>query len=121
MGATGPRAKRGDEYVGERSLFTEDAERSDRLALVGLAAEGGEPLPSGAHVVETAGTARRSVGFATSSYHSPALGRPIALGMLVSGRERLGEAVTLYHLGRTLRGTVTAPCALDPEGARLNA
>ncbi|MFD1378858.1 2Fe-2S iron-sulfur cluster-binding protein [Fodinicurvata halophila] len=43
LGMSGPRNKRTNEYVGKRSLFTEEAERSDRPALVGLKVEGDTP------------------------------------------------------------------------------
>src|SRR5690606_32190819 len=43
LGLTGPREKRGDDYIGRRSLFTEDASRPDRKQLVGLVVPQGEP------------------------------------------------------------------------------
>ena len=55
LGITGPRDKRQAEYVGKRSLFTENALRPDRQHFVGLAAAGAEPLPLGAHGVDRAG------------------------------------------------------------------
>jgi sarcosine oxidase subunit alpha len=118
LGWGGPRERRRDEYFGRRSLFTPEAMRPDRRQLVGLSVAGAEPLPTGAHVV-TAGETRRSLGFVTSSYFSPALGRPIALAMIEGGRDRIGERVPLFHLGRMLEADVTAPCAFDPEGGRL--
>ena len=121
LGFTAARDRRQDEYVRKRSLFTAEAMRPDRPALVGLSAAGPDPLPPGAHVVESVGGARRSIGFVTSSYASPTLGTSVALAMLAGGRDRIGDEVTLYHLGRTLRATVTAPCALDPDGERLGA
>jgi sarcosine oxidase subunit alpha len=115
-----PREKRADEYFGKRSLFTPEARREDRRQLVGLAVEpGAAPLPTGAHLIPAEG-ARRSLGFVTSSYASPALGSPIALGLLERGRERMGESVGVFHLGETRLAIVCAPCALDPEGARLH-
>lgn len=69
----------------------------------------------------TTGPKPRSVGFVTSSYFSPTLNRPIALALLERGSDRMGERVTLRHMGQTATATVSAPCALDPEGERLNA
>ncbi len=115
LGVGGPREKRKSEYVGRRSLFTPAANDPGRRHFVGLASSA--PLPTGAHVVENG----RSQGFVTSSYVSPTLGRPIALGLVARGRERVGEAVELFHLGQRLRATICAPCFLDPEGARLHA
>ena len=121
LGVTGPRDKRRDEYVGKRSLFTANALRDDRPQFVGLTVAGPAPLPTGAHAVETRGGKRRSIGFVTSSYFSPTLGRPIALGLVERGLTRQGETIELYHLGQILRATISPPCAFDPAGRRLNA
>lgn len=121
LGMSGPRNKRTSEYVGKRSLFTEVAERRDRPALVGLSIEGDIPLATGAHAVENGQKGLRSLGFVTSSYWSPTLARPIALALVESGRQRLGEEIEIYHLGERRRATVTSPCVFDPEGDRLHA
>jgi sarcosine oxidase, subunit alpha len=93
-----------------------------RKQLVGLSVAAGEaPLPTGAHVASGAGRARQSQGYVTSSYFSPTLGRPIALGLIDAGLSRMGETVSTYHLGAERRATITNPVALDPEGARLHA
>jgi sarcosine oxidase subunit alpha len=120
LGITGPRDKRQAEYVGKRSLFTDNALRSDRQHFVGLAAAGAEPLPLGAHGVDRAGGRARSIGFVTSSYYSPTLERPIALGLIERGQERLGETIEFVHFGRRLSATICPPCFLDPAGDRLN-
>jgi len=121
LGITAPRDKRQTEFVGKRSLFTENARREDRPQFVGLTSTDGALLPTGAHGVETSGAKRRSIGFVTSSYRSPTLGRPIALGLIEHGLGRMGEEIELYHLGRTMRATISPVCAFDPDGSRLNA
>jgi sarcosine oxidase, subunit alpha len=122
LGVTGPRESRADEYIGKRSLFMPIANEARRKQVVGLSVASGEtPLPTGAHVTHGAGSARRSQGYVTSSYFSPTLGRPIALGLVEAGLSRMGETVRLYHLSAERRATITAPVALDPEGARLHA
>ncbi|MBS9721938.1 (2Fe-2S)-binding protein [Tianweitania sp. BSSL-BM11] len=121
LGITGPMNKRQNEYVGRRSLFTDNAQRADRQQLVGLTVEGQTMLPVGTHGVETVNNTRRSIGFVTSSYESPTLNRPIALGLIERGMERKGEMIDLVHLGQVFRAEITDPCAFDPEGARLNA
>ena len=121
LGITGPRDKRKGEFVGKRSLFTENAVREDRPQGVGLTApDGAPPLPTGTHAIETAGGRRRSIGFVTSSYISPSLGRPIALALVERGLSRMGEEIEFFHLGRTMRATIAPVCAFDPEGARIN-
>ena len=122
LGVNGPREKRKTEFVGRRSLFTEDAERSDRKQLVGLAvAEGEPPLATGAHAIDRSDGHKRSIGFVTSSYHSPTLGRAIALALIERGAQRHGETVELYHLGVLRQAILVPPCAFDPEGERLHA
>ncbi len=120
LGVTGPRDKRTGEFVGKRSLFTQNARRADRRQLVGLSVEGAKLLPTGAHAIEVVDGRRRSLGFVTSSYFSPNLRRPIALGLIERGSSRIGETIDIYFLGRMSRATITPPCAFDPEGARLN-
>jgi sarcosine oxidase subunit alpha len=121
LGITGPRERRKDEFVGKRSLFTENAMREDRQQGVGLiVADGEPPLPTGAHAVETTGGTRRSIGFVTSSYPSPSLARPVALALIERGLSRLGETIELIHLGTTRRATIAPVCAFDPEGTRIN-
>ncbi|MBN9243228.1 MAG: sarcosine oxidase subunit alpha family protein [Mesorhizobium sp.] len=121
LGVDGPRRKRVTEFVGRRSLFTEEGMRADRKQLVGLSvAEGEAPLGTGAHGIERTGGAKRSLGYVTSSYFSPTLGRPIALGLIEAGASRHGEVIDIQHLGMLRRATITAPCALDPAGDRLN-
>ena len=117
LGATGPRDSRTDEYIGKRSLFMPVATDPRRKQLVGLSVADREaPLPTGAHVVEGAGRARRSQGYVTSSYMSPTLGRPVALGLVEDGMSRMGETVGVYHLGSQRRATIAPAVALDPEG-----
>ena len=121
LGVTAPRDRRKGEFVGKRSLFTENAARQDRPQGVGLTvADGQAPLPTGAHAVQTANGKRRSIGFVTSSYMSPSLGRPVALGLVERGLSRLGEEIELFHLGRTMKAKIAPVCAFDPEGARIN-
>ncbi|MFN3545944.1 MAG: sarcosine oxidase subunit alpha family protein [Mesorhizobium sp.] len=121
LGIAGPRDRRKDEFVGKRSLFTDNALREDRQQGVGLiVADGEQPLPTGAHAVEMRSGARRSIGFVTSSYASPTLGRPVALALIERGLSRLGETIDLVHLGATRRATIAPVCAFDPEGARIN-
>ncbi len=122
LGIAGPREQRKDEYIGKRSLFTPVANDKGRKQLVGLSCAPGEPpLPTGAHVVEGRGKARRSLGYVTSSYASPSLGAPVGLGLVENGLARMGETVGVYHLGAERRATIGSPVALDPEGKRLHA
>jgi sarcosine oxidase subunit alpha len=122
LGVSGPRQQRNDEYIGRRSLFLPAAEDRERKQLVGLDVGAGEaPLPTGAHVVEGLGKNRRSRGYVTSSYFSPTLGRPVALGLVADGASRIGQTLGVYHLGAERRVRIARLVALDPEGKRLHA
>ena len=122
LGLKGPRDSRQDEYIGKRSLFMPVATDERRKQLVGLSVAAGEAaLPTGAHVATGQGRARRSLGYVTSSYASPSLGRPVALGLVEGGLSRIGEPVGVYHLGAERRATIAPAVALDPEGKRLHA
>jgi sarcosine oxidase, subunit alpha len=121
IGMGGPRDKRRDTYVGDRSLFTPFARRNARRQLIGIAGAGDQPIPVGAHPVVQANGKLRSIGYVTSSCWSPALGHPVALGLIEDGRKRLGEELQLEHLGTRYTGKLVEPCFLDPAGARLHA
>ncbi|MFO1406589.1 MAG: 2Fe-2S iron-sulfur cluster-binding protein [Steroidobacteraceae bacterium] len=121
LGITGPRDARQDAYVGDRSLSLPAARRPGRRQFVGVAAEGDEPIPVGAHAVVRHDGRWRSAGFVTSSGPSFALGRPVALALVEDGRSKLGETFEFEHLGLRMCGTLVAPCVLDPDGARLHA
>ncbi len=121
IGMGGPRDKRSGPYVGDRSLFTPFARRNGRRQLVGIATTGEQPIPVGAHPVAQANGQPRSIGYVTSSCWSPALGHPIALGLVEDGRTRFGEELQFEHLGKRYAGTLVESCFLDPTGARLHA
>ena len=127
LGFGGPREKRKDGYVGDRALFTEDAMRNDRRQLVGLRALDNRVLPPGSHAVVAHGSGRRSIGFVTSTAMSPALGHPVALGLVENGRARIGEVLDIESYGYKRTGgsrhqaEIVDPCAYDRQGARLNA
>jgi sarcosine oxidase, subunit alpha len=124
LGMPGPLRSKKEDFVGKRSLLTPDATRPDRRQLVGLLPQDPRFVPAvGAHAIVREGGGMRSIGWITTSWPSPALGRSIALGMIERGRTLAAEkaSVELYHLGETSRAVVTAPCFLDPEGKRLHA
>ena len=122
LGLTAPLTKKAAEFIGRRSLLSDEAQRPDRKQFVGLeVVDGGPPLASGAHGVETVDGRVRSLGYVTSSHFSPTLGRPIALGLIERGAGRYGETIEIRHLGKIRRARLVAPCALDPEGTRLDA
>jgi sarcosine oxidase subunit alpha len=119
LGMAGGIARKASDFVGRRSLMRPEALRDDRHQLVGILPDNPhQPLRAGAHVVAAADG--RSEGYVTSACWSPALGRPIGLGMLRRGRARTGERIVLLDEGRRRDARVVAPCFVDPAGANLH-
>ncbi|MEM8789071.1 MAG: 2Fe-2S iron-sulfur cluster-binding protein [Pseudomonadota bacterium] len=122
LGFDAPRRKKTTAFLGDRSLHTETAAMEGRKQLVGLSvARGKPPLAVGAHVLADGGPAARSAGYVTSSYDSPTLGRPVALGLVAEGRSRIGATVRVWHLGGVVDAQICAACVFDPDGGRLHA
>ena len=73
-------------------------------------------------MIEGTGKARRSLGYVTSSYPSPTLGRPVALGLVESGSFAHGrDGRNLSISARSAAPSIAPAVALDPEGKRLHA
>lgn len=117
-------SKRKD-FVGKRSHSRPDTSRTDRRHLVGLLpADRTTRLPEGTQLVAPdvpitpeAGPVPM-LGHVTSSYHSPALGRPFALALVADGRARIGETL-IAPVGEDLVPVLVADSVLyDPEGTK---
>ena len=112
------------DFLGKRSLYRSHMVRSDRKQLVGLlSADPGEVLPEGGQIVEdpSAPLPRAMSGHVTSSYHSPVLGRSIALALVAGGHSRLGQTVQVYNCdGRIAAARIADRVFYDPEGERQN-
>jgi len=113
------------DFVGKRSLQRPAMQSADRRQLIGLlTADPQRVLEEGSQVLAQADAAPpvRPLGHVTSSYHSAALGRSIAMALVAGGRALMGQ--TLYV---PLEGAARAPVQVvspvfyDPKGARLNA
>ncbi len=119
LGWVGPMNKRDDEYLGKRALFTPEGQSETRRQWVGLRVTGDAVPETGSHLIPTDGP-RRSLGFITSSYFSPNLGRPIALALLENGRALVGTTVGCFNDGSVRNVEVVDACAFDPDWSRLN-
>jgi len=114
--------KKQDDFIGRRSTMRPDAMRENRRHLVGLEAidEKGV-LPIGSHIVaEDTVPPTASQGWVTSSVLSPTLNKPVALGLVENGRDRMGEDVVVWDLGQRRRARIVATGAFDPKGEQLN-
>ncbi|MGW1289022.1 sarcosine oxidase subunit alpha family protein [Streptomyces sp. NPDC002586] len=113
------------DFIGKRSHSRADTSRGDRKQLVGLLpADRRTRLPEGTQLVApgvpiTPGSGPvPMLGHVTSSYHSPALGRPFALALVADGRARIGETL-LAAVGEALVPVEVADSVLyDPEGTK---
>ncbi|MFG2132786.1 sarcosine oxidase subunit alpha family protein [Streptomyces sp. NPDC048751] len=113
------------DFIGKRSYTRADTSRTDRKQLVGLLPsdrttrlpEGTQLVAPGVPITPGAGPVPM-LGHVTSSYHSPALGRPFALALVAGGRARIGETL-LAPVGEDLVPVEVADCVLyDPEGTK---
>ena len=113
-------AKKAANFVGRRSLLRPVATDADRMQLVGLITlDRRSRLPVGAHITRHAPPSPIE-GYVTSSVFSPVLGHPVALAMLRRGGQRVGEHVTVFHLGQPFAVEVVKTPFFDVAGDRLN-
>ena len=112
-----------------------------RWKLVGLETLDGSTLPDGAYAVETQlGGAQNSAEYApgkeaatnangqivtcgrvTSTYHSPTLGRGIAMGLVKHGPDRMGEVIDFPKTnGDVVQAKIVSPVFYDPDGEKQN-
>lgn len=64
----------------------------------------------------------------TSTYHSPTLGRGIAMGLVLNGPDRMGEVLEFTTVGYdpaatepvTMKARIVSPVFFDPEGEKQN-
>jgi sarcosine oxidase, subunit alpha len=108
------------DFVGKRSLARPDMRRTDRGQLVGLLpADPSVVLPEGAQITEQG--RYPALGHVTSAYHSAALGRGFALGLVASGRANVGATLQIPLANGAVDVTVTESVFYDPGGERLRA
>ncbi|MFF9779469.1 sarcosine oxidase subunit alpha family protein [Streptomyces sp. NPDC013978] len=111
------------DFVGKRSYSRPDTSRTDRKQLVGLLpSDRTTRLPEGTQLVAPDATLETvpvpMLGHVTSSYHSPALGRPFALALVADGQARKGQTL-LAPVGEELVPVeVTDFVLYDPEGTK---
>ncbi len=109
------------DFVGKRGMARPDLVAEGRKQLVGLLTEDRSRLEEGAQIVFDPKQAipMTMVGHVTSSYHSDAVGRPIALALVEGGHGRMGETVHIPMPDRTIAAKITPMVFVDPDNARL--
>ena len=116
LGVTGPRDSRADEYIGKRSLFMPVANDPRRKQLVGLSVA----IRRSAAADRRACHGGRGPSAAIAGLRDVELFEPerwAARSRLASSKRassRMGETVSVYHLGAERRATIANPVALDP-------
>ncbi|TVQ41404.1 MAG: sarcosine oxidase subunit alpha family protein [Geminicoccaceae bacterium] len=112
------------DFIGKRGLERPDLKAANRRQLVGLVVD--DPsvvLEEGAQVVAAGTDYRRTpvkiIGWVTSSYPSPTLGRGIAFALIEGGFARMGQPVWIPGPVSHVEATITTTQFYDPEGLRL--
>ena len=117
-------SKKKPDYIGKRAQARSHMRDGGRWQLVGLESLDGRVLPDGAYAVEAGVNAngqRRTQGRVTSSYHSPTLNRPIAMGLVRHGPARMGQLLDFpMPGGGMMTARIVDPVFYDKEGTRLN-
>jgi len=117
-------SKKKDDYLGKRAQERSHMRDPNRWRLVGLETLDGSVLPDGAYAVAEGRNElgqNRMIGRVTSSYHSPTLGRGIAMGLVERGPERMGEVLSFpVGDGKIIKARIVEPVFYDKEGERQN-
>ena len=117
-------SKKKHDYLGKRAQARLHMASDQRWQLVGLETLDGSTLPDGAYAVASGHNdtgQRNMIGRVTSTYHSPTLGRGIAMGLVLHGPDRMGETLSFAKTdGTTVEAQIVDPVFYDREGARQN-
>ncbi len=117
-------SKKKEDYLGKRAQERSHMTDPDRWKLVGLETTDGSTLPDGAYAVgegTNANGQRNMIGRVTSSYHSPTLGKGIAMGLVHNGPDRMGEVLSFPGTdGKTYEAKIVDCVFYDKEGEKQN-
>ena len=117
-------SKKKDDYLGKRAQERSHMVDPNRWKLVGLETTDGSTLPDGAYAVGEGmneNNQRTMIGRVTSTYHSPTLGKGIAMGLVLNGPDRMGEVLDFPGTdGKTYQAKIVDPVFYDKEGAKQN-
>jgi sarcosine oxidase subunit alpha len=118
-------SKKKDDYLGKRAQARSHMADPNRWTLVGLETLDGVVLPDGAYATAPGNNAngqRNTQARVTSTYHSPTMGRGIAMGLVHHGPDRMGEVLEFPRLdGGIIKARIVDPVFFDKEGTKLNA
>jgi len=117
-------SKKKEDFLGKRAQLRSHMADPDRWQLVGLQTLDGAVLPDGAYAVGNGVNAngqRNVIGRVTSTYHSPTLGRGIAMGLVRHGRKRMDEVIEFPGIdGSLFKVRIVDQVFYDKEGEKQN-
>lgn len=115
-------SKKKEDFLGKRAQERAHMTDSERWKLVGLETLDGSTLPDGAYAMEEGlnPNGQKNVqGRVTSTYHSPTLGRGIAMGLVRHGPDRMGEVLKFTNPGGApIEAKIVSPVFYDPDGEK---
>ncbi|MBR9651717.1 sarcosine oxidase subunit alpha family protein [Thalassovita aquimarina] len=124
LGLTWAISKKKEDYLGKRAQARSHMTDPKRWKLVGLETIDGSVLPDGAYAVAEGTNAngqRNTQGRVTSTYHSPTLGKGIAMGLVLNGPDRMGEVIDFPGTdGKTYKARICDPVFYDKDGEKQN-
>ncbi|NHQ73377.1 sarcosine oxidase subunit alpha family protein [Roseovarius gahaiensis] len=117
-------SKKKEDYLGKRAQQRSHMTDPTRWKLVGLETLDGSTLPDGAYATAdgTNANGQRNVqGRVTSTYHSPTLGRGIAMGLVLNGPDRMGDVLDFPKVdGTVIKAKIVDPVFYDKNGEKQN-
>ena len=117
-------SKKKEDYIGKRAQERSHMTSPDRWKLVGLESLDGRMIPDGAYAVADGvnGNGQRNTqGRVTSTYISPTLSKPIAMGLVHRGPDRMGDVLEFTNPGgEPVKARIVDPVFFDKEGTRSN-
>ena len=117
-------SKKKADYIGKRAQERSHMTDPRRWKLVGLESLDGRVLPDGVLAVAegvNANGQRNTQGRVTSTYMSPTLSKPIAMGVVLNGPDRMGEVLEFPVAGQeSYKARIVDPVFYDKEGSRAN-
>ncbi|AGT09745.1 sarcosine oxidase subunit alpha family protein [Paracoccus aminophilus] len=117
-------SKKKADFIGKRAQERSFMASPDRWKLVGLESLDGRQIPDGAYAVAdgvNANGQRNTQGRVTSTYISPTLNKPIAMGLVHRGPARMGEVIEFTNPGgEPVKARIVDPVFFDKEGTRAN-
>ena len=97
-------------FIGQRSFSIAALSADNRFQLVGLLTKDASVvLPEGSHIINNKG---KSIGYVTSSYFSPILGRSIAMAQMQGGLSKIGET-TIVKIVQEKQGLKEILCEVS--------